>query len=91
MADWNPPPPERDEGSASNVVPDKDRIGDTVFSKAWVLSLLVKAVKAVDSSTSEPEREVSAMLALCMCVCVHVCACVCMCVLKIFHHNKHTE
>eukprot|EP00731_Ephydatia_muelleri_P007113 Em0003g1361a len=57
MADWNPPPPERDEGSASNVVPDKDRIGDTVFSKAWVLSLLVKAVKAVDSSTSEPERE----------------------------------
>ena len=77
MADWNPPPPERDEGSASNVVPDKDRIGDTVFSKAWVLSLLVKAVKAVDSSTSEPEREVECNVSF---VYVCVCACVCMCV-----------
>lgn len=55
MADWNPPPPEQVDDTASNVVPDKDRIGDTVFSKAWVLSLLVKAVKAVDSSTSEPK------------------------------------
>lgn len=62
MADWNPPPPEQVDDTASNVVPDKDRVGDTVFSKAWVLSLLVKAVKAVDSSTSEPklpENEVS--------------------------------
>ena len=66
MADWNPPPPEQEEpGTASKAVPDEDRIGDTVFSKAWVLSLLVEAVRAVEStSESQPEHKVGVVSAV---------------------------
>ena len=52
MAQWNPPPPssppqDLSEGYSSEQPHTKDNIGDTVFSKSWVLSLLVMVVKAV--------------------------------------------
>ena len=34
-----------------------DRIGDTVFSKAWVLSLLVRAVRYTEEGDGEKEEE----------------------------------
>lgn len=52
MASWNPPPP----GDAASdletnddlpLEENSDAIGETVFSKSWVLSLLVKAVSIV--------------------------------------------
>lgn len=51
MADtaWNPPPPEDEEKRS----PDVDAIGDTVFSKAWALSMLVKAVALVDKKDDD--------------------------------------
>ena len=55
MADtaWNPPPPEGEETKS----PDIDAIGDTVFSKAWVLSMLVKAVALVDKKDEDKAEE----------------------------------
>ena len=52
MAQWNPPPPstppqDLSEGYSPEQPNTKDNIGDTVFSKSWVLSLLVMVVKAV--------------------------------------------
>ena len=54
MAQWNPPPPsspppfqDLSEGYSPEQPHTKDNIGDTVFSKSWVLSLLVMVVKAV--------------------------------------------
>ena len=52
MAQWNPPPPstppqDLSEGYSPEQLNTKDNIGDTVFSKSWVLSLLVMVVKAV--------------------------------------------
>ena len=52
MAQWNPPPPstppqDLSEGYSPEQLNAKDNIGDTVFSKSWVLSLLVMVVKAV--------------------------------------------
>ena len=41
--------------SPSSLVNYDDRIGDTVFSKAWVLSILVKAVQAVKDLQSKIE------------------------------------
>ena len=51
MADtaWNPPPPEGEETKSSDI----DAIGDTVFSKAWALSMLVKAVALVDKKDDD--------------------------------------
>ena len=39
----------------TSLVDYDDRIGDTVFSKAWVLSLLVKAIEAVREQESKIE------------------------------------
>ena len=55
-AQWNPPPP--DPGSSlarapQEVAAEDDSIGDTVFSKAWVLSVLVKAVERVQEKREE--------------------------------------
>ena len=41
--------------NSTSLVTYDDRIGDTVFSKAWVLSLLVKAVEAVKEQQSKIE------------------------------------
>lgn len=67
MAQWNPsppssPPPFQDlaEDSSSEQPHTKDNIGDTVFSKSWVLSLLVMIVKAVQREevfTRDSKRE----------------------------------
>ena len=67
MAQWNPsppssPPPFQDlaEDSSPEQPHTKDNIGDTVFSKSWVLSLLVMVVKAVQREevfTRDSKRE----------------------------------
>ena len=54
---WNPPPPDpptlpiitsREEGEEEGQEEEEvDNIGDTVFSKVWVLSVLVKMVGTV--------------------------------------------
>ena len=48
-------PPGHATNSPSSLVNYDDRIGDTVFSKAWVLSMLVKAVQAVKDQQSKIE------------------------------------
>ena len=53
QAAWNPPPPEGEEARS----PDVDAIGDTVFSKAWALSMLVKAVALVDKKEEAKAEE----------------------------------
>ena len=65
MAQWNPPPPNPLPELSCPQAPEdstlsftSDAIGDTVFSKAWVLSLLVKAVEAVhchEKTSGSPE------------------------------------
>ena len=67
MAQWNPsppssPPPFQDlaEDSSPEHPHTKDNIGDTVFSRSWVLSLLVMIVKAVQREevfTQDSKRE----------------------------------
>ena len=65
MALWNPPPPlspgdplgEGQEEEEALREPNNDAIGDSVFSKAWVLSLLVKAVSLVEVEEEEEEEE----------------------------------
>lgn len=44
---------EKSASDGTSLVDYDDRIGDTVFSKAWVLSLLVKAVKAIREQQSK--------------------------------------
>lgn len=51
----NEPDPQMQE-SASSLVDYNDCIGDTVFSKAWVLSILVKAIDAVKEQKSKIEN-----------------------------------
>lgn len=46
---------EKSAKDSISLVDYDDRIGDTVFSKAWVLSLLVKAVEAVREQQSKIE------------------------------------
>ena len=46
---------EKSANDSVSLVDYDDRIGDTVFSKAWVLSLLVKAVEAVREQESKIE------------------------------------
>ena len=46
---------EKSANDSISLVDYDDRIGDTVFSKAWVLSLLVKAVEAVREQQSKIE------------------------------------
>ena len=61
---WNPPPPQagagdNQEGEGTPESPDIDAIGDTAFSKSWVLSMLVKAVALVDKDKegAPPEKK----------------------------------
>ena len=46
---------EKSANDGTSLVDYDDRIGDTVFSKAWVLSLLVKAIEAVREQESKIE------------------------------------
>ena len=46
---------EKSANNSVSLVDYDNRIGDTVFSKAWVLSLLVKAVEAVREQQSKTE------------------------------------
>lgn len=46
MAAWNPPAPDKEVETGPD---DSDAIGDTVFSKSWVLSMMVKVVSVVNS------------------------------------------
>ena len=56
METWNPPAPEKEE--AANGLGESDAIGDSVFSKSWVLSALAKAVSFVISPEGgEKDRE----------------------------------
>ena len=61
MAQWNPPPPDspphEKDHPQSGTADYNDTIGDTVFSKAWVLSLLVKAVAAVGEEGGKSEGD----------------------------------
>ena len=50
---WNKPAPQL--RNSSPLIGYDDRIGDTVFSKAWVLSILVKAVQTVEEPQSKIE------------------------------------
>ena len=55
METWNPPPPDKE---AVDGLDDGDAIGDSVFSKSWVLSTLAKAVSFVISPDSgKKDRE----------------------------------
>ncbi len=108
--DWNPPPPSPDPSPPQQTSPTArqpevgpvaasgydDTIGETVFSKAWVLSVLVSAVAAVegkDGVGQEPKEgsaggrdELEDVVApvnaqgVCVYMCVCVRACVCVCV-----------
>ena len=59
---WNPSPPNSPPCSRDSLVPSldepstsseySDTIGETVFSKSWVLSLMVQAVAAVQDNNS---------------------------------------
>ena len=60
---WNPPPPDpstlsiitsQEEGKEAEV--EVESIGDTVFSKAWVFSVLAKMVETVQKKVSGRER-----------------------------------
>lgn len=64
----SPPSPTSTCSPSGNTEPrdnssDADRIGDTVFSKTWVLALLVKALEYVsprkEDNGAEPQEEVS--------------------------------
>lgn len=61
-ANWNPSPPDSPSRTSDSVPSPSatadynDTIGDTVFSKSWVLSLLVQAVATVQENT--PGNEV---------------------------------
>lgn len=56
----SPPPDERPERS-HDAAPYEDRVGDTVFSKAWVLSLLRRTVDSIpDAAVSEVSKEPAA-------------------------------
>ena len=61
MAQWNPPPPDspphEKDHPQSGTADYNDTIGNTVFSKAWVLSLLVKAVAAVGEEGGKSEGD----------------------------------
>ena len=54
-AQWNPPPPDpvSSQPRAHQEAAEDDSIGDTVFSKAWVLSVLVEAVERVQRKKEE--------------------------------------
>ena len=49
MEAWNPPAPDDEEDASGLDDTDGDAIGDSVFSKSWVLSTLAKAVTFVIS------------------------------------------
>ena len=66
MAQWNPPPPTSPHctlpPSAEDPLDDHtgDNVGDTVFSRSWVLSLLVMVVRSVQGDemiTNDPAME----------------------------------
>ena len=62
MAQWNPSPPDPPTNTAPELDDPQlsydDTIGDTVFSKAWVLSLLVRAVAAVQEGRNGGQRQI---------------------------------
>ena len=55
MATWNPPPPEPQEDAPADLKND-DRIGDTVLSEAWVLSVIVKLVSSVEDDEEKTKN-----------------------------------
>ena len=59
MATWNPSPPELQEDIPEDLLRNDDRIGDTVLSKVWVLSVIVKLIGLVedDDKTKRHDKD----------------------------------